>query len=330
MLKRATRTHENRKRWWRLTPSSVLAGTALFIVLGGSAVAASGLIQAGDIAPGAVTSRAIRGGAVEPRDLSASTRALFGRAQGAVGAKGNVGSTGATGTPGASGINGANGPNGANGNEGARGSNGANGANGNEGAKGSNGANGANGNEGAKGSNGANGANGNEGAKGSNGANGANGPNGANGTNGIDGTNGVNGAKGENGTNGASGTNGTNGTNGTIAPLSATQGLTALPTGAPPTTVVELAVPMGKYVVMAKTELSQTGAGDSVECLLKSGATTVDQAAMKTLPALAAVPAALQAVITATTSPTVLSVQCTVAVANGSANYNSLIAIPTA
>ncbi len=300
MLKRATRTHENRKRWWRLTPSSVLAGTALFIVLGGSAVAASGLIQAGDIAPGAVTSRAIRGGAVEPRDLSASTRALFGRAQGAVGAKGNVGSTGATGTPGASGINGANGPNGANGNEGARGSNGANGANGNEGAKGSNG------------------------------ANGANGPNGANGTNGIDGTNGVNGAKGENGTNGASGTNGTNGTNGTIAPLSATQGLTALPTGAPPTTVVELAVPMGKYVVMAKTELSQTGAGDSVECLLKSGATTVDQAAMKTLPALAAVPAALQAVITATTSPTVLSVQCTVAVANGSANYNSLIAIPTA
>lgn len=284
MLKRATRAHENRNRRWRPTPSSVLAGTALFIALGGSAFAANGLIQAGNIAPGAVTSRAIRAGAVEPRDLSASTRALLGGAHGAVGAKGDVGSAGTAGTPGASGINGANGPNGANGAEG---------------------------------------------AKGSNGANGANGPNGANGTNGIDGTNGVNGAKGENGTNGTSGTNGTNGTNGTIAPLSATQSLTALPTGAPSTTVVELAVPAGKYVVLAKTELSQTGAGDSVECLLKSGATTVDQVAMKTLPALAAVPAALQAAIT-TATPTQLSVQCKVAVANGSADFNSLIAIPTA
>ena len=94
--------------------------------------------------------------------------------------------------------------------------------------------------------------------------------------------------------------------------------------------MVELAVPAGNYVVLAKTELSQTGAGDSVECLLKSGATTLDQAGMKTLPALAAVPASLQAVITASTSPTILSVQCSVAVANGSANFSSLIAIPTA
>ncbi len=51
---------------------------------------------------------------------------------------------------------------------------------------------------------------------------------------------------------------------------------------------------------------------------------------MKTMPALAAVPAALQAVITATTSPTHLTLQCAVAIANGSANFNSLIAIPTA
>ena len=83
-------------------------------------------------------------------------------------------------------------------------------------------------------------------------------------------------------------------------------------------------------MVLAKTELSQTGAGDTVECVLKSGATTVDQVAMKTLPALAAVPATLQAVITAATSPTQFSVECNVAVANGSANFNSLIAIPTA
>ena len=103
----------------------------------------------------------------------------------------------------------------------------------------------------------------------------------------------------------------------------------ALPTGAAATTVVELAVPAGNYVVLAKTQLFQTGAGDSVECLLKSGTTTIDQTAMKTLPALASVPASLQAVTT-TTSPTTLSVQCAVSVANGSANYSSLIAIPTA
>jgi len=51
---------------------------------------------------------------------------------------------------------------------------------------------------------------------------------------------------------------------------------------------------------------------------------------MKTLPALAAIPASLQAVVTTTGTPTELTVQCTVAVANGSANYSSLIAIPTA
>lgn len=118
-----------------------------------------------------------------------------------------------------------------------------------------------------------------------------------------------------------------NGTNGTIAPLSAKQGATALPTGSS-ATVVELAVPAGNYVVLAKTQLSHTGAGDTVECFLKAGATTIDQIAMKTLPALAAIPASLQAVTT-TSPPTQLSVQCNVAVANGAANYSSLIAIPT-
>lgn len=89
-------------------------------------------------------------------------------------------------------------------------------------------------------------------------------------------------------------------------------------------------VPAGNYVVLAKTQLSHTGAGDRVECLLKSGGATLDQIAMKTLPALAAIPASLQAVATMVTAPTQLSVQCTVAVANGEANFSSLIAIPTA
>jgi Collagen triple helix repeat (20 copies) len=270
MIKRAARTPRTRARHWWPTPSILLAGMALFVVLGGSAVAATGLIRAGDIAPGAVTSRAIKDGAVEPKDLSNATRSLIKGGVSVTGAKGDVGPGGVTGPSGASGTNGASGA---------------------------------------------------EGARGSNGANGANGPNGVNG---IDGADGVD------GTNGTNGVDGTNGTNGTVKPLSARQGVTALPTGAPATTVVELAVPAGNYVVLAKTQLSQTGAGDSVECLLKSGATTLDQAAMKTLPALAAIPAALQAVTTTSTSPTVLSVQCSVSVANGSANFSSLIAIPTA
>jgi hypothetical protein len=238
----------------------------MFVVLGGSAVAANGLIHAADIAPGAVTSRAIRSGAVQPENLSAATRALLAGGQGATGAKGDTGSGGSPG------------------------------------------------------------ANGSVGPSGSNGANGPNGANGANGANGVDGSAGIDGVDGSDGTNGV---NGTNGINGTIAPLSAKQGVTALPTGSPGTTVVELALPAGSYVVLAKTQLSHTGAGDSVECSLKAGATTLDQIAMKTLPALAAIPASLQAVTT-TTSPSQLIVQCSVAVANGSANFSSLIAIPTA
>jgi hypothetical protein len=253
----------NQERRSRPTPSIVLACTAIFLTLGGSAVAANSLIRAGDIAPGAVTSSAIRSGAVEPTDLSANTRALFAGSQEMPGARGD---TGASGAPGSSGANGANSAAGV------------------------------------------------EGAKGSNGANGANGVNGTDGTDGED---------------GADGAKGLNGTNGTIAPLSATKGLTPLPTASPPTTVVELTVPAGSYVVLAKTQLSHTGAGDSVECTLKAGATSIDQIAMKTLPALAAIPASLQAVTT-TTSSTQLTVQCSVLVANGAANFSSLIAIPTA
>ena len=111
-MKRAIkRLRDQQRRWWP-TPSVVLAGAAVFVVLGGSAVAANGLIHAGDIAPGAVTSQAIRSGAVEPKDLSAATRALLGGGAGATGAKGDSGSSGAAGANGASGTNGASGANG--------------------------------------------------------------------------------------------------------------------------------------------------------------------------------------------------------------------------
>jgi hypothetical protein len=84
-------------------------------------------------------------------------------------------------------------------------------------------------------------------------------------------------------------------------------------------TVVSLSVPAGRYVVLAKTQLTNTGAGDSVTCTLKSGATTIDQLAVP-----------LQAVTVVATSPTLLTVQRSVLTAGGTADFNSLIAIPTA
>lgn len=303
------------QRW--PTPSAVLAGAALFIALGGSAIAADGLIQTRDIAPGAVTSKAIKNGAVQPHDLSKRTRALMRAGGGLVGAKGDTGSIGA---PGGNGANGANGPNGANG---------ANGLDGFDGTQGSNGTDGLNGTNGIDGTNGLAGKDGTNGLDGKVGANGLDGKDGTNGVDGNVGANGLDGTNGTNGLDGKDGTNGSDGANGTVAPLSATQGLTALPTGSPPTTVVELAVPAGNYVVLAKTQLSHTGAGDSVNCNLKAGATVIDQIAMKTLPALAAIPASMQAVTT-TASATQLSVECKVLTANGAADFSSLIAIPTA
>jgi hypothetical protein len=259
MLNRAVRRPGNHERRQWLTLSIVVAGAALFIALGGSAVAANGLIRAGDIATGAVTSKAIKNGGIWPSDLNTRTQEFL---QGAEGLKGGKGDAGLTGTPGTSGANGAAGPNGANG------------------------------------------------------ANGPNGANGANGANGVDGTNGID------------GTNGTDGIDGTISPLSTTAGFTALPTATPPTVVVSMTVPAGNYVVLAKTQLSHTGAGDTIDCMLKAGGANIDQVSMKTLPAFAAIPVSLQAV-TAAPSPSQLSVECDVLTANGTANFSSLIAIPT-
>ena len=209
-----------------------------------------GLIGARDIATGAVTSKAIKNGAVNPSDLSRSAKRSL------------------DGVDGRSGV---------------------------------------------------------DGRPGVNGANGANGPNGPDGTDGADGADGIDGT---NGTNGLAGTNGLNGADGVLAPRSAAAaGPTALPTATPPTVVVSLTVPAGNYVVFAKTQLTHSGAGDTVDCVLRAGATAIDQVAMKTLPALAALPVSLQAVTT--TSPTQLSLECDVTTANGSASSSSLIALPT-
>jgi hypothetical protein len=245
------------------SPSIVVAGAALFIALGGTAVAADALISSGDIAKGAVTnpkikdgaitSQKLKDGAIRLKDLHATTRESL------HGTKGDAGVAGNAGAPGTAGAEGANGSNGA------------------------------------------------------------------------AGTAGSDGSAGTNGTNGTNGANGANGTNGTVTPLSATDvGVIPLPTATPPTEIIFLNVPAGNYVVLAKTQLSHTGAGDSVDCWLKAGSTTLDQISMKTLPALAAVPVSLQAAFTTSTSTTRLLVECDVLTANGTASFTSLIAIPTA
>ena len=160
------------------------------------------------------------------------------------------------------------------------------------------------------------------------GADGRAGTNGGPGVTGSTGAAGVAGATGATGATGAPGTNGLAGSNGTVTPLSASAGLVLLPAATPPTTVLSLTVPAGNYILLAKSQLFHTGAGDTVTCTLKAGATTLDQAAMKTLPALASVPVTLQAVTTVS-SASLVSVECDVTVANGEATFNSLIAIPT-
>jgi hypothetical protein len=72
-------------------------------------MAATGLIHAGDIATGAVTSQALRNGEVEPKDLSPTTRALLQNAKGDNGLSGPAGSNGANGPNRANGTNGVDG-----------------------------------------------------------------------------------------------------------------------------------------------------------------------------------------------------------------------------
>jgi hypothetical protein len=265
--------------------------TAVFLVLAVSsgAFAAKGLLTGSDIANGSLTGSDIEKGSLGTDLFTASAKNSL---HGVTGSRGAQGATGAAGS------------------------------NGGVGAKGVDGTDGTNGLAGSKGADGTNGTNGLAGIRG------VDGTNGLAGIRGADGTNGLAGIRGADGTNGTNGTNGLAGANGTVAPLSATAGLTSLPTAAPATTVVFLDVPAGQYIILAKTQLAQTGAGDSINCTLKADAATVDQVAMKTLPALAAVPVTLQAVTTVT-SISHLSVQCAVQVANGTANFSSLIAIPT-
>lgn len=195
------------------------------------------------------------------------------------------------------------------------------------GLKGAKGATGAAGSNGLSGINGANGLNGSRGGDGANGLSGTNGAAGSQGNTGNDGTDGINGADGTDGTNGGQGIPGADGTDGVVTPLAASGGLVLLPTATPPTTVLERSLPAGKYIVLGKTQITHSGAGDSVHCELKTGSQVIDQVDMKTLPALAAIPVSMQAVTT-TIATGQVSITCDVSVANGSADYSSIIAVP--
>jgi len=61
------------KRRFRLTPGTLLGGVAVFIALGGTSVAASGLINGSKIKPGTVTAKQIRNKTITKAKLSPKT-----------------------------------------------------------------------------------------------------------------------------------------------------------------------------------------------------------------------------------------------------------------
>jgi hypothetical protein len=83
--------------------SLLLAGLALFIVLGGSAVAASGLINGKKIKKGTITAKQIKNKTITTGKLAPATVASL---KGKPGAQGPAGRTGTTGPAGADGTDG--------------------------------------------------------------------------------------------------------------------------------------------------------------------------------------------------------------------------------
>ena len=125
-----------------LTYANVMATAALFVALGGSAIAASGILitKPSQVGNGVLPGKKLKKGTVAADRLSARARASLrgargpigpqGPAGGAPGPQGAAGPQGAPGRPGADGRPGAAGPTGAAGARGATGSPGATGATG--------------------------------------------------------------------------------------------------------------------------------------------------------------------------------------------------------
>ncbi|HST38762.1 MAG TPA: hypothetical protein VLK58_04610 [Conexibacter sp.] len=102
-------------------PATVIAGVALFAAVGGTATAASTLIDGKNIRAGTITARQVKNGSLGTADLSRAARAALRGARGATGATGATGAAGPQGAPGAQGLPGAQGAQGLQGIEGPQG-----------------------------------------------------------------------------------------------------------------------------------------------------------------------------------------------------------------
>lgn len=97
MSKRVRDEADQRGRGFRLSPATVLAGVAVFIALGGTSIAASGLINGKKIKPGTITAKQIRNKTITKTKLDPGTVAQL---RGAKGDRGPQGVPGPKGEPG--------------------------------------------------------------------------------------------------------------------------------------------------------------------------------------------------------------------------------------
>jgi hypothetical protein len=114
----------------KVSPGTIIAAIALFIVIGGTATAASGLINGKKIKPGTVTAKQIKNKTITTAKLAPSTVKSLEGAPGETGPAGPKGAPGETGPAGTAGATGATGPAGAKGATGPAGTPGATGADG--------------------------------------------------------------------------------------------------------------------------------------------------------------------------------------------------------
>lgn len=100
MSKRVRDGADQRGRGLRLSPATVLAGVAVFIALGGTSIAASGLINGKKIKPGTITAKQIRNKTITKSKLDPGTVAQLRGERGPQGDRGPQGSPGTRGEPG--------------------------------------------------------------------------------------------------------------------------------------------------------------------------------------------------------------------------------------
>ena len=90
----------------QLRPATLIAMLALFVAIGGTATAASNLINGKNIKPGTVTAKQLKNKTITKGKLAPATVKALKGAQGATGQRGPQGEPGTPGTPGTPGANG--------------------------------------------------------------------------------------------------------------------------------------------------------------------------------------------------------------------------------